>query len=107
MVVASVRQQPTRLGFVAEEPFVKTNKYLPHKFLLARYLTKWMVSSSHVGKVEEVESRLESWGPLCSGWHRGASVEVGREPLGSHWSTAAFNALLDLLCVCVCMCDIL
>ena len=44
MVVASARQQPTQLGFPAEEPFAKTNKYLQHKFLLARYLTKWAVS---------------------------------------------------------------
>lgn len=90
MVVASARQQHTQLGFAAEEPFVKTNKYLHHKFLLVRYLIKWAVSSSHIGKVEEVERAVReisqgqaSRRPLCSGWHRGTSVEEGREPLGS------------------------
>lgn len=56
-MVASVRYQPPQLGSAAEEPFAKTNKYLQHKFLLARHFTKWIVSFSiSVWKVEEVVS---------------------------------------------------
>lgn len=56
-MLASVRYQPPQLGSAAEEPFAKTNKYLQHKFLLARHFTKWIVSSSiSVWKVEEVVS---------------------------------------------------
>lgn len=36
--------QPAQLGFLAGEPFKKTNKCLQRKLPLERYLTKWAVS---------------------------------------------------------------